>query len=294
MATNTYFTQGFKPEQDLYEDIIIESIQMYGQDCYYIPREIVAIDNILNEDIESKFSSAYTIEMYLEDVEGFSGDGTLFQKFGLEIRDQVTLIVAKRRWQRIIEFDNNEINTDRPREGDLIYLPLSKGLFEIKFVEHEQPFYQLNNLPIYKLQCELFEYGGEAFDTGVDHIDDFETRLGESVELKLDSSNIEFNIREKVYQDIGSDIIWGEVVSDENDKLYLTQVKSENGTTSKFKVTDIGNNIGNIQNEDSPSISYTILEVNDRFDQISQNEDFETNVDTIIDFSEDNPFSEDM
>jgi len=136
---NVYFSNQVKSEQDLYEDLIIESLQIYGQDIVYIPRSEISRDEILNESY-SKFEDAYTVEMYIENQEGFEGDGDLLAKFGLEIRDQATFIVAKRRWDKQVSKWTNSI---RPLEGDLLFLPLSNSLFEIKFVEHEQPFYQL-------------------------------------------------------------------------------------------------------------------------------------------------------
>ena len=153
MATNVYFSPKVKTEQNLYEDIVIESLKMYGQDVIYIPRQLINRDEIMNEDY-SKFTDAYTIEMYIETSEGFAGEGDLLGKFGVEIRDQATFVVARKRWENLVGFYNNSINDQRPSEGDLVYLPLAKSLFEIRFVEHEQPFYQLNNLPTYKLECE--------------------------------------------------------------------------------------------------------------------------------------------
>lgn len=174
MATNPYFSQSVRSEQGLYEDIVIESLKMYGQDIYYLPRDIIAEDQILNEDIQSRFNSAYKVEMWIENVDGFDGEGDLFTKFGVEIRDQATFVLAKRRWSQTVERYDNEITLQRPGEGDLLYIPFSKKLFEITHVEHEQPFYQLQNLPTYKLRCELFDYSGEDMSTGVDVIDDIE------------------------------------------------------------------------------------------------------------------------
>ena len=154
MATNMYFSQGSRSEQQLYEEIIIESLKIYGQDIYYLPRDIVNKDNILNEDASSRFNSSYKIEMYIENIEGFDGEGDLFTKFGVEIRDQATFIVAKKRWEQTVARSDNEIEGVRPFEGDLLYIPFSRKLFQIMHVEHEQPFYQLKDLPTYKLRCE--------------------------------------------------------------------------------------------------------------------------------------------
>lgn len=174
MATNLYFSDKVVSEQRLYEDIVIESLKMYGQDVYYLPRTIVDKDEIFNEDIPSQFSNAYKVEMYIENVDGFDGEGDLFTKFGVEIRDEATFIVSRKRFGNTAAQYDNEIDGERPREGDLIYLPMSKSLFEISHVEDEQPFYQIANLPTYKCRAQLFEYSGEDLDTGVIDIDNIE------------------------------------------------------------------------------------------------------------------------
>lgn len=173
MATNPYFSQQVRSEQSLYEDIVIEALKFYGQDVYYLPREIVNKDQIFVSDVPSRFTDAYTIEMYIENVEGFDGEGDLFTKFGVEIRDQATFVVARRRWKHLIGNYLDE-NNFRPREGDIIYLPLSNSMFEIMKVETETPFYQLSNLPTFRLRCELFQYSDEDFDTEIDAIDQIE------------------------------------------------------------------------------------------------------------------------
>jgi hypothetical protein len=142
MATNVYFSPKVKQEQNLYEDIVIEALKMYGQDVIYLPRNLVSYDNITNSEF-SEFVDAYAVEMYIENTEGFGGEGDLMSKFGLEIRDTATFVVSKRRWEQLVGIWNNSLNSERPSEGDLIYLPLSNSLFEIKMTEHEQPFYQL-------------------------------------------------------------------------------------------------------------------------------------------------------
>jgi len=186
MATNPYFSQGVRSEQDLYEDIIIESLKMYGQDIYYLPRDIVNEDRILGEDVQSRFNSSYKVEMYIENVDGFDGEGDLFTKFGVEIRDQATFVISRRRWSQTVQRFDNEITVTRPAEGDLLYIPFSRKLFEITHVEHEQPFYQLQNLPTYKLRCELFEYSGEDFDTDLDAVDDIERDYAYQYALTID------------------------------------------------------------------------------------------------------------
>lgn len=172
---NTYFSQGTNLEQTLVEDLIIESISIWGQTFYYIPRQLVAKDEILGEDRLSEFKLAYPIDMYLESVDGFEGQGAFINKFGLMMEQSATLTVARRTWERTIGKHGNTIIPNRPNEGDLLYFPLTSGLFEIKFVDHQDPFYQLRKLYVYKLQIELFQYSSETIDTGLSDIDVFET-----------------------------------------------------------------------------------------------------------------------
>lgn len=171
MARNVYFSHGTRSEKHLLEDILIEAMKIYGHDVYYIPRKIIQMDTILNEDFLSQFDKAFKIEMYVESIDGFEGDGKLVSKFGLEIRDQITVVVSRRRWNGLIGKFGYTENSARPREGDLIYFPMTAGLFEIKWVEDKQPFFQLNNAPTFKLTCELYEYGNQNINTGVPEVD---------------------------------------------------------------------------------------------------------------------------
>ena len=141
----------------------------------YIPRTLVSKDDILGEDRLSQFKTAFPIEMYFENVDSLGGQGAFIQKFGLMMEQSATLVVARRRWEQFVGRYGVTTLPNRPNEGDLIYFPLSKGLFEIKFVQHQDPFYQLGKLYVYKLQIELFQYASEAIDTGVAAIDAFET-----------------------------------------------------------------------------------------------------------------------
>lgn len=174
MARNFYFSEKVRSEINLYEELIIEALKIYGQDVYYLPRTIVNEDTLLGDDPASQFASSYKIEMYIENVEGFDGEGDLFTRFGVEIRDECTFVVSKNRWANQVARADNALQGDRPTEGDLIYLPLSKSMFEIRHVEHEQPFYQIENVPTYKMRCTLFEYSGEDMDTGNTLIDSLE------------------------------------------------------------------------------------------------------------------------
>lgn len=177
MPTNFYFqsgnTSGTTSEQRLIEDLIIESLKIYGHDTYYLPRTVVKLDSILLEDVISQFTQAYPIEMYIANVTGWEGDREIFTKFGLEVRDKATFIVAKRRWEESVALQTTDLQLpDRPAEGDLIYLPKTDAMFEIKYVEHLDPFFQLGKFYIYSLQCELYQYSSEAIQTGIDEIDD--------------------------------------------------------------------------------------------------------------------------
>jgi len=175
LARSVYFSNGARSEQLLYEDIIVESISIYGQTFYYIPRTLVGKDEILGEDRLSEFKSAYGIEMYLETVNGFEGQGAFIQKFGLMMEQSATLTVARRKWDQLIGQHGKSILPNRPAEGDLLYFPLTGGLFEVKFVTHQDPFYQAGKLYVYKLQVELFQYSSEHITTGNPSIDIFET-----------------------------------------------------------------------------------------------------------------------
>ena len=175
MATNQYFQSGVpggrSSEQLLMEDIIIECIRIYGFDTYYMPRKAVNEDLILGEDALNKYEHAYPLEMYMQNVNGFEGDGDLLSKFGVEIRDTATFVVARRRWDEVVARSGNAVLTTRPAEGDIVYFPLTKAYFEIKRVEALDPFFQVGKLYVYKLQCELYRYSSEVINTGNNDID---------------------------------------------------------------------------------------------------------------------------
>jgi hypothetical protein len=175
MPTNVYFDTGTKPEQHLYEDLMIEQLRIYGQDVFYIPRTLVKEDELFGEDTLSKFDDAYQIEMYFENVEGYEGEKEIMSKFGLQMNEDVTFVVARRRFEQLVSHDSNLIVKTRPNEGDLVYFPKVKKVFEISFVDHDDPFYQIHNVPAFKLKCKTFEYSGEDIDTGITEIDAIET-----------------------------------------------------------------------------------------------------------------------
>jgi len=175
MPVNHYFQDGKgignTAEKRLYEDLIIEGLKIYGQDVYYLPRTLVNRDLILGEDMLSKFSSALLLEAYMETTEGFAGEQEIINKFGLEIREDTTFMISKRRFNQAVDNQAVQIVDGRPNEGDLIYVPLMNSFFEIQFVEDQEPFFQLGQLPVYKLRCTRFEYSSERLDTGVSDID---------------------------------------------------------------------------------------------------------------------------
>ena len=178
MAVNHHFQGGNgignDAEKRLHENLIIEGLKIYGFDCYYLPRTLVNQDLILGEDVASRFNASYLLEMYMETTEGFQGEQELVSKFGLEIREDTTFTIAKRRWEDAVGDQATLIKSGRPNEGDLIYFPMMKSFFEIQFVEDQQPFYQLGNLPVYKLRCTRFEYSSERIDTNVSEVNKLE------------------------------------------------------------------------------------------------------------------------
>lgn len=297
MATNLYFTQGRSSEQELYEDLIIESLKMYGQDVYYMPREIVNKDTIFSDDNVSRFDDAYKVEMYIENTEGFDGESDLFSKFGVEIRDAATFIVSRRRWlNQVAVYESSEDKPFyRPREGDLISLPLSKSIFEITKVEDESPFYQLKDLPVFKLRAELFEYNDEDFDTGVESIDNVESAHAFQTVFTFPEITGAFVFNETVTQVNGSFTLTGEVVNIDNSnpsekKIYVAHT----GGASDGEYHDWSTNapiVGSTSGATgTPSVIGEDLQdgaMNDAFDTTLQGGTID-----FIDFSESNPFGD--
>ena len=175
MALNPYFLQGSRQEQRLVQNLVNEHLKIYGQEVTYIPRKFVNQSSIIEEVQASKFDDNFAIEAYVDTYEGYQGAGDVLTKFGMSLRDEVTLTISKERFEEFIspfmEADDDVELSSRPREGDLVFFPLGQRLFEIKFVEHEEPFYQLGNTYVYKLKCELFEYEDEVIDTSIEAID---------------------------------------------------------------------------------------------------------------------------
>lgn len=173
---NPFFLQGSKTEQGLIQDLINEQLRMYGVEVYYLPRKYITEKTVLREVIESKFNNSYPIEAYVDTYEGYGDNPTILSKFGIQALNEISLVISRERFKNYISpLIKNQPNvklSSRPKEGDLIFFPLGERLFEIKYVEHEKPFYQLQGLYTYHLKCELFRYEDEVIDTGVDEIDE--------------------------------------------------------------------------------------------------------------------------
>ena len=228
--------------------------------------------------------------MYIENIEGFEGEGDLFTRFGVEIRDEATFVVARRRWKQTVQRYDNDISGDRPREGDLIFLPLSNKLFEISHVEHEMPFYQLNNLPVFKCRAQLFEYNDQDLDTGVEAIQEIEKQGAYTYVLTLgEKGTIEVGLQAKQTLS-GGVIMSGEIskYSDSDQKLHLIHVGASDGKYHTFTTGNI--EIGNTFPATIKSV-VSVVEDN-KISEIEQNNDFGSIADGFLDFSESNPFGD--
>ena len=274
MPTNVYFDTGTKPEQTLYEDLMIEQLKIYGQDVFYIPRTLVKEDNLFGEDTLSKFGDAYLIEMYFENVEGYEGEKEIMSKFGLQMNEDVTFVVARRRFEQLVSHDSNLIVQTRPNEGDLVYFPKVKKIFEITFVDHDDPFYQVHNVPAFKLKCKTFEYSSEDLDTGITEIDAIETAN---------------SLDQLVYQI---------TMEQSSTTTYNEGLELEDGTGNLEQEGSTDNLIGENETGGDQIVletgDYIIQEgyVVDTIDENAMNDFFETQDDNIIDFTESNPFGD--
>ena len=333
MAVNKAFhtnnSTSIQSEKNLYSDLVKEAIQIFGHDVYYIDRTTVAIDNVLGEDSLSKFTSQVPIEMYVENAEGgYEGEKELMSQFGLENRNELTLVVHKERFQDLTKqlqiesgtdstggsillesgtIDQSEdssvletvttgsdfyiltetdaVSTDRPLEGDLVYHPILGKIFEVSFVDHDEPFHQLDNNPIYKLKCKQFEYSSEALDTGIttiDSIEDSESRNTRDFEFTLEQStaqNEEINIQH----------------ARSNFGLLLEETSGDN-IIGEDDETSVGTSILLENDADSGDPAYLLTEdyiVGDYVqDKTAQNELFDSLDDNVLDFSESNPFGD--
>ena len=278
MATNPYFNKNYssQSEQDLYDDLMEESIKIHGIDVEYLPREIQKIDSVFKDVEVSQFTTTHEIEMFIDSVEQFGGEGDFLSKFGVEIRDTLELTVMVNR------FDT--LNIGRPKEGDLIFFPFNKQLFEVMFVEDEQIFYTLGKKFVYRLKLELFEYSNQMINTGIEDIDNIQYKNAYSIELTTTNGNdIDFVVGENVVQGTNAK---GRVASWANNTLELIDV------VGKFvEGVNVDGDGGASYEIDLPD-NYEDVELDMPNDPLSDNIDYEKEADKVIDFSENNPFSE--
>jgi len=332
MAVNSIFhtnnLHSLATERSLYQDLVKEAIQIYGHDVYYINRDTVALDTLLGEDSLSTFTKQTPIEMYVEDSEGFGGDKEIISQFGLENRNEITFVVSKERFQQmdsqlaiesgtdttgggilleagsIDQTENSSVLTsvqgdsnfyilqdtattdaDRPKEGSLVYHPVFEKMFEISFVDHDEPFYQLDNNPVYKLRCKQFEYSSEAIDTGITTIDAIEG------DASLDTYEFQFTLEQSTTYN--ENIAIHDTVTTRGSLLEETD--GDNIITEDL-TTSAGTNILLENPADTGIDSYLLQEsyiVGDQStDTTSQNELFDELDDSVLDFSETNPFGD--
>ena len=308
MPRNVYFSQAVRSEQELYEDLIVESLKIYGQDVYYIPRTLINRDSILDEDPASKFDDAYLIEAYLENVDGFNNTIDLYSKFGLEIRDQAEFVISRKVWERRVAKADTAYTgaiNPKPREGDLLFMPMTNKFFEIMFVEDDKPFYQLSNLPVYKLTTELFEYSGEDFDLDIESIDDIVNENYEVVmDITLGTPSNYLVVGERISQTVATGIVVSaEVVqttkiSTTQQRLFVDQIQVTGTKDYKEFISTSGNLIIGGTSGNSGTVSNIFSDLTDTQqlswagDASAQNIDFELEADGFLDFSEVNPFGD--
>ena len=282
MATNPYFNKNYssQSEQDLYDDLMEESIKIHGIDVSYLPRDIQKIDSLFKDVEVSRFNTTHDIEMFIDSVEQFGGEGDFLSKFGVEIRDTLELTVMVNRFETL--------NIGRPKEGDLIFFPFNKQLFEVMFVEDEQIFYTLGKKFVYRLKLELFEYSNQMINTGIEDIDNIQYKNAYSIELTTTNGTGDYIVGENVFQgaDLSSATAKGRVASWENNTLELIDV------VGKFvEGVNVVGDAGASYEIDLPD-NYEDVELDIPNDPLSDNIDYEKEADKVIDFSENNPFSE--
>ena len=322
MAVNKHFhTSGVAAvttEQNLYRDLVTEAIQIYGHDVFYIDRTLVAKDTILGEDTLSKFKNAQKIEMYMENADGgFAGEKEIINQFGLQNLSEATFVVSKQQFQgkttqitieegtssgnggSILLEDGTDPSTskfegsdyyllletdatdsDRPFEGDAVYHPILKKLFQVNFVDHDEPFFQLDNNPVYKLRCRLFDYSAEALDTGITDIDAIETAL------TVSTSDFQFTMEQD------SATVNALLLESEDGRL-IAEVESDELIV--LETSDMTTSAGSILTEEGDFLiqeDYILGDMSSSGDSSAQNELFDLVDDSVLDFSESNPFGD--
>ena len=287
MATNSYFrTFDARNEQELLHSLTQESIKIYGHDVSYIPRTLVNTDTVLGEDSISEYKDAYSVEMFIKSVDGFEGEGDLISKFGLEVRDQIVFSLARRAWEGL------DLGV-RPKEGDLVYFPLTSKLFQIMFVEHETPFYQNGALPTFDLTCELFVYSDEKMDTDVDDIDVIEQKQSFVRTFELSSVSGTFSEGETVTG--GTSAITGEVARWDATTSYLYLINmTGNFTLNEILTGATSTATGTYSVKRTTDETTETLSTIDsgQSDNVSSNKQFEIDADSVLDFTEGNPFGD--
>jgi hypothetical protein len=318
-------------EKNLYSNLIKEAIQIFGHDVYYMDRALVAEDMVLGEDSLSQFKTQHPIEMYMEDADGgFAGEKELMNQFGLQNLSEATFVVNKERFQELdtqvqiesgtdtssggslllesgsidqtsssstlttVSGDNNfyilqdiaVTDADRPQEGDAIYHPVLDKLFQINFVDHDEPFYQLDNNPVYKLKCRLYDYSSEVIDTGITALDAIETEHSQNILIHQFTLEQSSAVNEEIRLEFGTDTTTG---------LLLEETSGDN-IIGEDDTQSVGESIMLEKSADTGDAQYLIQEdyiVGDMsVDMTSQNEYFETQSSSVLDFSESNPFGD--
>ena len=331
MAVNSAFhtsnLHSLATERSLYQNLVKEAIQIYGHDVFYVNRDTVALDTVLGEDSLSKFTKQTPIEMYVEDSEGFGGDKEIISTFGLENRNEITFVVSKERFQEMdsqftiesgtdstgggillevasisqtgssstltsVQGDNNfyllqdtaSTEADRPQEGDLVFHPIFAKMFEISFVDHDEPFYQLDNNPVFKLRCKQYEYSSEVIDTGIAAIDAIEGQLN------LDTLQFQFTLEQGTIIGQSLTIDRSFTFDRTNTTLDTTLIVTDPASFGESLLLENAADTGNP--EYLISEDYIVGGQNESTNTTSQNELFDELDDTVLDFSESNPFGD--
>ena len=329
MAVNSIFhtsnVAALATEQNLYRDLVVESIQIYGHDVHYLDRTLVDEDSILGTDNLAKFITQAKIEMYMEDSEGgFAGEKELISQFGLQNLSEATFVVAKKRFQDLTKqitiesgtdtlggsilledgtldsgtveasasFESGYLiseatstNSDRPLEGDLIFHPILSKLFQINFVDHDEPYFQLDNNPVYKLRCRLFEYSSEVLDTDVSAIDAIEDNLSTDTlalqfTMEQDSATIDALLLESGF---------GRIIHEDDANDEVVALETSDMTTSAGVL--LGEDGGFLLQEDY-IIGDGSTTADGNVDTSAQNELFDDADNSVLDFTETNPFGD--
>jgi hypothetical protein len=284
MPTSPYFPtyySGYEGEQNLLQDLTDEQIKLFGSDIYYLPRTLLK-DSPLNDVVYSEFNDQFQIEMLLQNVEGFGNQSEFISKFGLRITDEIKFTVSQKRWQEEAEGHTLTI-PERPNEGDLLYVPLTKALYEIKFVQRISPFFQLGRIYFYTITAEIYEIGSDDIETGVDEIDEIELLFSSAVGFVMSPGGVDnFTVGELVTSNPGNN---------------TAKVKSWNPTTRVLQLVDRTGNFeegDTLTGDDSEAVWVigtfdTLNNTNSKYDQ---NREFEDAGDDVIDWGEKNPFGE--